>query len=102
MTMPGTTCTSDALPVATTVLGISVMRPPYARAAGIAAMRSLLMVVCRRTLCVSTTGVSPVTVIVSVTAPTRISVLTTAVKVRVSSIPSRLKVLNPVRLNERA
>ena len=69
-TMPGTTWTSDAAPPATTVLGISVISPAYARAAGIDVMRSLLIVVCRLMLCVSTTGVSPVTVTVSVTAPT--------------------------------
>ena len=43
----------------------------------------------------STTGDSPVTVIVSSTAPTRISALTDAVNVPVSSTPSRRTVLNP-------
>ena len=38
-------------------------------------MMSLLSTDWRRALCVSTTGVSPVTVIVSATAPTRISML---------------------------
>ena len=95
-TMPGTTCTSDAAPVATTVFGISVMRPAYERADGIAVMRSPLIVVCRRTLCVSTIGVSPVTVIVSASAPTFRSALTTAVNEPVSSMPSRRTVLKPV------
>src|SRR4051794_28382747 len=99
-TMPGTTCTSDAAPDATTVFGISVMRPAYARADGIAVMRSLLIVVCRRTLCVSTIGVSPVTVIVSASAPTFRSALTTALNEPLSSMPSRRTALNPTRVND--
>ena len=98
-TMPGTTCTSDAAPVATTVLGISVMRPAYARADGIAVMRSVPMVVCLRTFCVSTMGVSPVTVIVSASAPTFRSALMTALNAPASSTPSRLTVLKPVSVN---
>ena len=47
--------------------------------------QSLAIVVCRRTLCVSTTGVSPVTVIVSATAPILMSTLTGAVNDPVSS-----------------
>ena len=51
--------------------------------------------VCRRTFCVSTSGVSPVTVIVSSTAPTCMSAFTVAVKPAVSTIPSRRKPVNP-------
>jgi hypothetical protein len=40
-------------------------------------------------LCVSTIGVSPVTVIVSLMAPTFISASTVAAKFEVSSMPSR-------------
>ena len=75
------------------------MRPAYARADGIAVMRSLLIVVCLRTLWVSTIGVSPVTVIVSASAPTFRSALTVAVNEPVSSMPSRLTVLKPVSVN---
>ncbi len=44
-------------------------------------------------------GDSPVTVIVSASSPTRSSALTVAVNVPVSSMPSRLKVLNPGSVN---
>ena len=47
----------------------------------------------------STIGLSPVTVIVSWTAPTRSSPSTFDVKLGDTSTPSRLTVLNPVRLN---
>src|SRR5947207_3137016 len=47
------------------------------------------------TFCVSTSGVSPVTVNVSASAPTPSSALTCAVKPVVSSMPSRLTVVNP-------
>ena len=44
----------------------------------------------------STIGVSPVTVIVSASVPTRISALMAAVNEPVNSTPSRLTLLNPV------
>ena len=50
----------------------------------------------RRALWTSTIGLSPVTVTVSASAPTFRSALMVAVNEPVSSIPSRLKVLNPV------
>jgi hypothetical protein len=56
---------------------------------------SFEMVVCWRTFDVSTSGDSPVTVIVSSRAPTCISALTFAVKPAGSWMPSRLKVLKP-------
>ncbi len=60
-------------------------------------MTSLLSVCCRFALCTSTIGVSPVTVIVSSTAPTRRSPLTVAVNdAGRARCPSRLTVLNPV------
>ena len=62
-------------------------------------MTSPLTVACRLTLWTSTIGVSPVTVMVSSTAPTLRSALTVAVNEPVSSMPSRLTVLNPVSVN---
>ena len=56
---------------------------------------SVFSVISRLALCTSTTGDSPVTVMVSVTAPTLSSTLTVAVNEPVSSMPSRLNVLNP-------
>lgn len=47
---------------------------------------------------VSTTGASPVTVIVSSSAPTRISASTPTVAAPASVMPSRSTVLNPGRL----
>ena len=47
----------------------------------------------------STTGVSPVTVIVSVTAPTLRSAFTVAVKLTFTSMASRLTVLKPASVN---
>ena len=57
------------------------------------------MTFCVLALWTSTTGVSPVTVIVSSSAPTRSSALTVATKVPVSSMPSRLTVENPGSVN---
>jgi hypothetical protein len=47
----------------------------------------------------STTGVSPVTVIVSLTAPTLRSAFTVAVKLILTSMASRFTVLKPVNVN---
>ena len=58
-------------------------------------MTSLFSVTSRLALCTSTTGVSPVTVIVSASVPTLRSALMVAVNEPVSSMPSRLKVLKP-------
>ena len=52
----------------------------------------------RRTFCTSTTGVAPVTVIVSSMPPTASTPSTLAVKPVVSSMPSRMTVLKPGRL----
>src|SRR5260370_289776 len=68
--MPGVTCISSAAPACVTVAGMRVMTPAYARAAGIAVTRSLPRTVCRLTLCVSTVGLSALTVTVSSMAPT--------------------------------
>ena len=58
-------------------------------------MISLVTVDCCFALTTSTTGVSPLTVIVSATAPTFSSTLTVAANDPVSSMPSRLTVLKP-------
>ena len=50
---------------------------------------------CRVVLWTSTTGVSPLTVMVSAIEPTRKSALTVATNVPVSSMPSRLTVEKP-------
>ena len=60
------------------------------------ASTSLLMIDCWRVLCTSTIGVSPLTVIVSASAPTFNSVFTVATKLPDSSMPSRLTVVKPV------
>jgi hypothetical protein len=90
---------SSAEPVCVMVAGMSVMTPAYARAAGSAVTTSLLKTVCRLTLCVSMIGLAPVTVTDSSIAPTFSSAFTVAVNEPVSSIPSRLNVLNPASVN---
>ena len=57
--------------------------------------RSSDTTVCLRALRVSTSGDSPVTVIVSVSAPTCMSAFTVAVNPDVSSMPSRRNALKP-------
>ena len=76
--------------------GISTVTAAYPRLLGIAAKVSLsiVRVVCE--LCTSTTGDSPLTVIVSVNAPTRRSALIVATKFPSSATLSRLKVLKPL------
>ena len=69
---------------------------PAARVAGSVWMTSLFMTTSRFALWTSTTGVSPVTVIVSASAPTFMSALMVATNEPVSSMPSRLTVLKPV------
>ena len=59
-------------------------------------MTSPLTVACRLALWTSTIGVAPLTVMVSVTVPTLRSAFTVAVNAPVSSMSSRLTVLNPV------
>ncbi len=54
---------------------------------------------CRFVLCTSTTGVSPVTVIVSCTPPTRMSALMVVTATPLTSMPSRLTVVKPGKVN---
>jgi hypothetical protein len=82
--------------------GINAWIPLAVRELGMAASTSLLTVVCTRALWTSTTGVSPVTVIVSSRAPTLRSPLMVATNSPVSSMPSRLTVLNPGNVNVNA
>src|SRR2546423_7217151 len=72
---------------------------PAERVTGSVRMTSLFSTVSRFALWTSTTGVSPVTVIVSASAPTFRSALTVATNDPVSSIPSRLTVLKPGSVN---
>ena len=79
--------------------GIAVSSAPYERVAGSVLMTSLLSTAWRRALCVSTTGVSPLTVIVSSTAPTFRSALIVMTPDPLTLIASRLTVLKPVSEN---
>jgi hypothetical protein len=79
--------------------GTRAWMPPAFRELGMAVRMSLLIVCCVRALCTSTIGVSPVTVIVSSSAPTRRSPLTVATNVPDSSMPSRRTVLKPASEN---
>ena len=79
--------------------GTAFNRVPTERFPGIAATMSALSTVSFCALWTSTTGVSPVTVIVSSSAPTRMSIGIVSVVVPLSSMPSRLTTLKPVSLN---
>jgi hypothetical protein len=69
------------------------------RPVGNASITSRVMTVREVMLCVSTIGDSPVTVIVSFSAPTFISASTVAAKFDVSSMPSRTTVEKPASVN---
>ena len=86
-------------PSLTTRPGTAFSRVPTERFPGMASITSALSTVSRRVVWTSTTGVSPVTVIVSATAPTRISAGIVSVAVPLSSMPSRLTMLKPDSLN---
>ena len=79
--------------------GVALSSAPAARAAGSAWMTSVLMTTSRFALCTSTTGVSPVTVIVSATPPTFISTGIVMTCVPESSMSSRLTVVKPGSVN---
>ena len=85
----GVTWMSALAPACVTMPGMSTAVAAHDRAVGTVVRISLSSVVWRRTLWTSTIGVSPVTVIVSWSAPTRSSALTAALSEPVSSIPSR-------------
>ena len=67
-------------------------------AVGRSSLSSSLSTFCWTTLCTSTVGEAPETVIVSSTAPTRSSAFTVAVNEPVSSMPSRTTVVKPARV----
>ena len=69
------------------------------RPVGSASTWALVMTVCRVVACRSTIGGSPVTVIVSDTLPTFISAFSVMLNDPTTSRPSRLTVLNPVKVN---
>ena len=75
--------------------GISTPVVKGVRELGIADTTSWSMTACRVVDCRLTTGVSPLTVIVSWTPPTAMSALTVKTAVPLSSTPSRTTVLNP-------
>ncbi len=84
---------------ATLTPGISAICANGDRPVGSLSISSRSITRCWVALCTSTIGDSPVTVMVSSTAPTRRSVSTVAVKVPVNWMPSRLTVLNPGSVN---
>ena len=89
-----------AAPVSPTMMpGVAFSSAPAARVAGIVAISSCDITICRVAFCTSTTGVSPVTVIVSSRPPTRMSIGMVSVWLPVSWMPSRLTVLKPGSVN---
>ena len=79
--------------------GINAWMPVAFLEVGIDARISLVMMFCTFALWTSTIGVSPVTVIVSCSAPTFRSALTVATNVPLNSMPSRFTPLKPVSEN---
>ena len=75
------------------------VKPEYCRDDGISATVWPLITCWLRVLVTSTMGASPVTMTVSATPPTFRSAFTDAMKLPVSSTPSRLTVANPVSEN---
>ncbi len=86
-------------PTEMAVPGIMIPTAWMLRPVGIESSTSRVMTVRVVMFWVSTTGDSPVTVIVSPTAPTFRSAFTCAVKSDVSSIPSCFTVLKPGSVN---
>ena len=90
----------NAGPLVSTVSpGVALSSAPTARATGNAWMVSLFMTTSRLAFCTSTSGVSPVTVIVSAMPPTRISIGIVTVCVPESSMFARLTVVKPGSVN---
>jgi hypothetical protein len=79
--------------------GTRIARFANTRPVGISAIVWLSITRWRVALWTSTVAAAPVTVMVSSTAPTCMSAFTVAVNDPVSSIPSRLTVLNPGSVN---
>ena len=88
---------TSAFPV---IPGVSVMSVDKLRElVGSATSSSFEITFCCRTFAVSTSGVAPVTVIVSSRDPTSMAAFTVAVNPAGSSTPSRRTVLKPVNVN---
>ena len=79
--------------------GCSAARLMPRRPVGTASTTSLVTTFCTLALRTSTSAVWPVTVMVSASSPTRMSALTVATNEPLSSMPSRLVVLNPGSVN---
>ena len=79
--------------------GCSAARLMPRRPVGTASTTSFVTTFCTLALRTSTSGVWPVTVMVSASSPTFISAFTVATNEPPSSIPSRLNVLNPGSVN---
>ena len=79
--------------------GISRARALKVRAAGSTSIICRVATNCRRTCCTSTTGDSPETVTVSSSAPTASDAFTCTAASPISTIPSRMNVLNPGSVN---
>jgi hypothetical protein len=85
-----------ATPLPSTVMpGVAFSSEPTVRVAGIAAITSWLTTTSRRVFCTSTTGASPVTVIVSWSAPTLSSIGIVIVTLPDRARSVRCTVLNP-------
>ena len=96
--MPGEICTLALPPPETIIDGIRTMTLVYPCAVGIDSMRFSSSVRRRRALWTSTIGLSPVTVTVSSSVPTRMSAFTVETKSAGNSSCSRLNVLKPARV----
>ena len=81
-----------------TAPGTRAISPPMLLLVGSASIIAWLMTCSRVTPFTSMMGVSPVTVTVSATAPTFRSIFSVAVKLVLSSMPSRRSVVNPGRV----
>ena len=97
--MPGLSCTLALPPPETTIDGMSSMTAAYPRAVGTDCSRSRSSVRCCFAVCTSTTGLSPVTVMVSSSPPTLSSAFSVATKSAGRTNPSRLTVPNPGSVN---
>ena len=78
---------------------VTFARPPISLVSGSAKSISFETTLVCEAFCTSTTGLWPLTVRVSSSAPTRMSASTLAVNPDTSSMSSRLMVLKPTNVN---
>ena len=90
---------TSMLAAATVAPGTTAANRPAFFPSGSACMTSCLNTVCCAVFVTSTSGASPLTVIVSLTAPTARSALTVEAADVCTVIPSRLSDENPCRVN---